>query len=450
MMNPTLVHMSNHSSSEDGFATANGYPLSSNGWAALEPRAAYDNRVAMMMAPQDVQGHTLQTNVSHLHHSSMTPPPPPRERRFYLNCLSPQVFAHWPSATAITEQYHVPFPPDQPYPEPVSHEFGSYSNFDSDRDLHVSQGHNAGANHETNYDYFWMGLPSSSPPSESDAGSVSPRVVPEQRGTMNGTPPASLIPPAWQRGAYVCGSEGDFYVCKEADDAPSAQFKGATAAHTYSNPFSLGGVCTVTAAQSPASTPPQYHPSLSQIPPSISRGRAHQDHAPRSQPLNPVPPNQRGVLCSAGRSEERTAQSRKASPSNVAGQEKPVRTLRSVRTRFGDVYAEHEQGPDESGGAGTSGRWVCQCGSTFVRDSDWERHAMHSLSHSAGGGFDCNLCDISFTRSDAMFRHRRKKHGIKTAPSRGQRDSEDEVSQPFPARGRPVTRSSSSSSTGKY
>jgi hypothetical protein len=73
MMNPTLVHMSNHSASEDGFATANGYPLSSNGWTALEPRAAYDNRVAMMMAPQDVQGHSLQTNVSHLHHSSMTP-----------------------------------------------------------------------------------------------------------------------------------------------------------------------------------------------------------------------------------------------------------------------------------------------------------------------------------------------------------------------------------------
>ena len=85
-MNPTLVHMSSHSATEDAIATANGYPLSSNGWAALEPRAAYDNRVAMMMAPQVVQGHTLQTNVGPLHYSSMTPLPfcfpPPRERSF--------------------------------------------------------------------------------------------------------------------------------------------------------------------------------------------------------------------------------------------------------------------------------------------------------------------------------------------------------------------------------
>jgi len=448
MMNPTLVHMSNHSATEDAIATANGYPLSSNGWATLEPRAGYDNRVAMMMAPQVVQGHSLQTNVGLLHYSSMTPFPfcfpPPRERSFYSNCLSLQVFAHWPSAAAITEQYHVPFNPDPPYPEPVPHEFGSYSNFDSDRDVHVSQGHNAGANHGTNYDHFWMG--SYSPPSESDAGSVSPRVLPEQRATMNGTPPASSTPPAWQRGTYVCGSDGDFYVCEEADGAPSAQFKGATVAHTFPSPFSLGGMTAV--AQSPASTPPQYHPSHSQDPPSISQGRAHQYHAPRSEPMGPVPPNQRGVLCSAERSEQRTIQSRKASPCNVAGQEKPIRTLRSVRTRSGDVYAEHEQGTDQIDGIGSSGRWVCQCGSTFVRDSDWERHAMHSLSHSAGGGFDCNLCDISFTRSDAMFRHRRKKHGIKSAPCRVPRDSEDEASQPFPARGRPATRSSSS--MGKY
>ena len=80
-MNPTLVHMSNHSATEDAIATANGYPFSSNGWAALEPRVAYDNRVEMMMAPQVVQGHSLQTNVGLLHYSSMTslpfPFPPP-------------------------------------------------------------------------------------------------------------------------------------------------------------------------------------------------------------------------------------------------------------------------------------------------------------------------------------------------------------------------------------
>jgi hypothetical protein len=89
-----------------------------------------------------------------------------------------------------------------------------------------------------------------------------------------------------------------------------------------------------------------------------------------------------------------------------AGQGTSAHTLRSVRTRFGDVYAAYELCTNRTGG-----RWVCQCGSTFVRDSDWERHAVHSLSHSAGGGFDCSICDISFTRSDAMFRHRRKKHG---------------------------------------
>ena len=83
-----------------------------------------------------------------------------------------------------------------------------------------------------------------------------------------------------------------------------------------------------------------------------------------------------------------------------------ARTLRSVRTQNGDVYAEYEISADRSGG-----RWVCECGSTFVRDSDWERHAVHSLSHGVGGGFDCSICDISFTRSDAMARHLRKKHG---------------------------------------
>ena len=83
-----------------------------------------------------------------------------------------------------------------------------------------------------------------------------------------------------------------------------------------------------------------------------------------------------------------------------------ARTLRSVRTQNGDVYAQYELSADRS-----SGRWVCECGSTFVRDSDWERHAVHSLSHGVGGGFDCNICDISFTRSDAMARHLRKKHG---------------------------------------
>jgi len=86
-MNPTLVHMGNYSATEDDIATSNGYLLSSNGWATLEPRAAYDNRVAMMMTPQDVQGHSLQTSVSPLHYSSMTPLLPPPRVQFFLRLL---------------------------------------------------------------------------------------------------------------------------------------------------------------------------------------------------------------------------------------------------------------------------------------------------------------------------------------------------------------------------
>ena len=79
-MNPTFAHMGNHSATDDGIATADGYFLSSNGWAALEPRAAYDSRVAMMMTSQNLQGHSLQSSVSPLHHSSMVPLPLPPPR----------------------------------------------------------------------------------------------------------------------------------------------------------------------------------------------------------------------------------------------------------------------------------------------------------------------------------------------------------------------------------
>jgi len=68
MMNPTLLHMSNYLTTEDGIAGTTGYSLPPNGWASVEARVAYDNRVAM--ASLDVQEHTLQTNVSLLTVSS--------------------------------------------------------------------------------------------------------------------------------------------------------------------------------------------------------------------------------------------------------------------------------------------------------------------------------------------------------------------------------------------
>jgi hypothetical protein len=362
--------------------------------------------------------------------------------------LPRQTFAHGPLAGAVSEQYHVPFTADQRYSEsvPATFEFSSYSNFNMDRDAHVSQGRSG--NHPTNYD-FWTGTHS---PSVSASG------LSGQRPTMDGTALANSIPPAWQRSVYSGGdpaaSEGIFFVRKDTNGVPSTHFEDATpATHTFpppENPSSAfpprGGVGAVTVGvQQSSSTIFAQHPSRGspKLPrPSILRdGHAHHP-APQRGPLNPDSPNMRGALCSA---ERERSEERRATSAAAGLPERFIRTLRSVRTRFGDVYAEHEQGVEQgsggtgtgtgstgNGGGGGGGRWVCQCGSTFVRDSDWERHAMHSLSHSAGGGFDCNLCDISFTRSDAMFRHRRKKHGIRNAQGRGPRESEDEGSQPIP------------------
>jgi hypothetical protein len=66
-MNPTLVHVNNYPTTEDGIATTtSGYFLPQNGWAAVEPRVAYDSRFAMTAL--DVQKHSLATptNVSPL------------------------------------------------------------------------------------------------------------------------------------------------------------------------------------------------------------------------------------------------------------------------------------------------------------------------------------------------------------------------------------------------
>jgi hypothetical protein len=307
----------------------------------------------------------------------------------FPNYLPLQILAQGLLADVFSERYHIPFTPDRPYPATLG--LNSHSNFD--RNVHVPQG-SPGTDYEANYD-FWMGL--QPPPA---TGSVS--VFPEQRGMMNST--QRPITRAQPRSTYIYDglteADGGAFLSRNAGDTPHCE--GSTPAHTFpsavSNPL-LSDLGRPT--QSPSSTFPPYPHASSSTPISISRASYQ---ALKRQPSSPASPRQRGATSSSKPPEQPAPHP--VPPEICPGQEKCVRTLRSVRTRFGDVYAEHESGTDRAGG-----RWVCQCGSTFVRDSDWERHAMHSLSHSAGGGFDCNICDISFTRSDAMFRHRRKKHG---------------------------------------
>jgi hypothetical protein len=254
-----------------------------------------------------------------------------------------------------------------------------------------------------------MGPHSLSPPIA--AGSIS--VLPEQRPTINSTQ-GSPPPAAWSRISNIRGhpttSDRGFFVSKDtANHTPSPRIEGPTSrTHPYPNTFPSApspGVYSATQSSSSAflpyprgrfstSTPIPHEPAY------LTPGRA----SSTSPVLPPVPRTCPSVLSSAGPSENPVV--RPVPQKECTEQEKAGRTLRSVRTRSEDVFAEYEPCADRTGG-----RWVCQCGSTFVRDSDWERHAMHSLSHSEGGGYDCSICDISFTRSDAMFRHRRKKHG---------------------------------------
>jgi hypothetical protein len=318
--------------------------------------------------------------------------------------LPPQIFALGllPGYPSIIPNSRIPFTAD-PLP-PATINFTSYPNFVGN--VHVPPA-SAEANHgSTNYDL--MG-----PYSPPVAGSVS--VLPDQRPTINGA--KSLTPTTWPRSSNIRGhparSDGGFFVNKDADHMPSARIEGATPTHsfpdTFSSASSLGVYCT-------SSTFPPYPNSRFSTSAPVPQGPAYPAPAPRrgsSPPVSPpVSPSRRSFLSSAAPSEKFV--SRPVPPKECTEQENSGRTLRSVRTRSEDVYAEYELSADQSGG-----RWVCQCGSTFVRDSDWERHAMHSLSHSEGGGYDCSICDISFTRSDAMSRHRRKKHGDMGAKGTG-------------------------------
>lgn len=288
----------------------------------------------------------------------------------------------------IISNSHAPFIADPSHPSTIN--FSSYPGFD--RTVHVPQGSS-----EANHYNFHMGA---HPPQV--AGSVS--VLPEQRPTINGT--QSSAPTTWPRSPNIrsqpARSNGGFYVGKDTNYMPSPRVEGASRTHTFPDTFSSASSPGVYSAQPPSSAFPPYPHSRFSTSPVVPQGAAYPIPSRGSSPpvSPPVSPSRHSFLSSAAPSEKPVP--RPVPPKEYTEQENFGRTLRSVRTRFGDVYAEFE---------GAGGRWMCQCGSTFVRDSDWERHAMHSLSHSEGGGYDCSICDISFTRSDAMFRHRRKKHG---------------------------------------
>ncbi len=256
-----------------------------------------------------------------------------------------------------------------------------------------------------------MGAHSPSPPVA--AGSIS--VLPEQRPTINST--RSAAPPtAWPGISNFRGhptrSDGVSFVSKDTTNHAPSRIEATPTAHTFTDLYSIASSPGVySAAQSASSTFPPYPRGRFSTNTPVPQGSAYptprraSSTSPISHPVSPpVLPTRRNFLSSAAPSEKPVAHP--VPQRECTEQEKSGRTLRSVRTRSEDVFAEYEQSADQ-----TAGRWVCQCGSTFVRDSDWERHAMHSLSHSEGGGYDCSICDISFTRSDAMFRHRRKKHG---------------------------------------
>jgi hypothetical protein len=314
--------------------------------------------------------------------------------------IAPQIFALG-LLPGIVSNSHVPFTADPPHPATI--DFTSYSNFD--RTVHDPS---CPPNNGSNYNYF-MGAHSPSPPIA--AGSFS--VLPEQRPTINSgqsSAPFTACPRISNIRGHPTRSDRGFFVSKDTTNhTPSPPIEGPTSTtHQFPDTFpSASSPEAYSAAESASSTFLPYPRGRFSTSTPIPQEPAYPipSRASSTSPVPPpVPPACPSFLSSAGPSEKPVA--RPVPQKEFTEQEKAGRTLRSVRTRSEDVYAEYEPGADRTGG-----RWVCQCGSTFVRDSDWERHAMHSLSHSEGGGYDCSICDISFTRSDAMFRHRRKKHG---------------------------------------
>lgn len=242
-------------------------------------------------------------------------------------------------------------------------------------------------------DEFWMNLHLASSAGSSSLFSDQPH----QRTPINGAPSSTPTPPARTRRHDVCGSlagsSTGLVACQSKGETHPRRSLGAASARDFPD------TVRVARHSRPEDCPIQSpFPAFPPFPPmSAPDARGHPYQAATSRP---VASSGHDLQSNAGPSVPPSLQQ------ECAGQAESTPTLRSIRTRFGDVYAAYESCKNRTGR-----RWVCQCGSTFVRDSDWERHAVHSLSHSTGGGFDCSICDISFTRSDAMFRHWRKKHG---------------------------------------
>ena len=332
--------------------------------------------------------------------------------QLHRNLPQPQTFLpHGLLPDSTPEQFHVRLDPNSPYtggiPQPRT-SASSYSTFgqraylpqDSLRTI-------CDAN-----DVFWMDL-------HSDMSAPGFADQPHAHLTTNYT--QSPVQSAWPTNS--CGGLGQLerrsIAFNDQEDLPShSGYTGAPTAYTRLE----SAVSASPPDGYPTQSPPPALESYLPFTPSTS---APIQREPPYQALHHESPRASGFALSCPSilgSAEQSATPASASGHNRSSEHSELAksARRSVRTQHGDVYAEYELGTDRA-----SGRWVCQCGSTFVRDSDWERHAVHSLSHGVGGGFDCSICDISFTRSDAMARHLRKKHGGLKAQTQGMEGVEE-------------------------
>ncbi|KAH8983867.1 hypothetical protein EDB92DRAFT_1951266 [Lactarius akahatsu] len=344
-------------------------------------------------AAQGVQRHaqSVGTDVGQL--------VPVREERLtraqlFPNFPPPQTFfPHGPLQSSAPEQYHVRLDPNSPYTVGVHRPrtlASSRSTFDQRAYLPQDSLRTiCDAN-----DVFWMDLHSNtSAPEFADQPHAHLTTHDTQRPIQSGWPTNTRV--------GLAQLERSSTAFNDQEDVPShSGYAGASTVYTrLESAVSASPPNDHYPAQSPPPTLGSYLPFTPSTSAPIQRPPPYQalDHESASAFASSWP----SVLGSAASPANSPVRSNEHD--EQAGTD---RTMRSIRTKSGDVYAEYELSTDRAGG-----RWVCQCGSTFVRDSDWERHAVHSLSHGVGGGFDCSICDISFTRSDAMSRHLRKKHG---------------------------------------
>jgi hypothetical protein len=344
-------------------------------------------------AAQDVQFHpqSVGTEVSQLmlvREERLT------REQLLPNFPPPQTFLPYGSLPGSTrEQYHVRLDSNSPYntvgtPQPRTLA-SSYTAFD--QRAYLPQ-HSLRTICDAN-DIFWMDLHSNT---------SAPEFADQPHAHLTTNDMQSPIQSPWPTNS--CGglgqSERRSIAFKDQVHVPShSAYTGASTVYTRLESAVSASPPDGYPTQSPPPALESYLPFIPSTSAPIQRGLPYQalEHESASALASSWP----SVLGSAEQSATPAS-----GPSSSERGEQAGSARRSVRTHHGDVYADYELGTDQ-----VSGRWVCQCGSTFVRDSDWERHAVHSLSHGVGGGFDCSICDISFTRSDAMSRHLRKKHG---------------------------------------